>query len=89
MMNAELSAVGDARIVIPSVYRNEYISGSRRMSTSNGDLAGFLTIMEHAWRWTAAMPWVNRAATEGQLDATNALFDSTDAENSNLRLLLP
>ncbi len=89
MMNAELSAVGDARIVIPNVYRNEYISSLRRVSTSNGDLAGFLRVMEHAWRWTAAMPWINRAATEGQLDATNALFDSTDAANSNLRLLLP
>ena len=35
------------------------------------------------------MPWTDRAATEGQLDATNALLDSTDAQNSNLRLTLP
>jgi hypothetical protein len=89
MMNAELSAVGDARIVIPSVYRNEYISGLRRVSTSTGDIAGFLAVMVHAWRWTSAMPWTDRAATEGQLGATNALFDSTDAQNSNVRLTLP
>lgn len=89
MMNAELSAVGDARIVIPSVYRNEYISALRRVSTSNGNIDAYLAVMMHAWRWTAAMPWTDRAATEGQLDATNALLDSTDAQNSNVRLTLP
>ena len=89
MMNAELSAVGDARIVIPSVYRNEYISALRRVSTSDGDIDAYVAVMVHAWRWTAAMPWTDRAATEGQLDATNALLDSTDAQNNNVRLTLP
>ncbi|MCP5066446.1 MAG: cell filamentation protein Fic [bacterium] len=89
MMNAELSAVGDARIVIPSVYRNEYISALRRVSTSNGNIDAYLAVMTHAWRWTAAMPWTDRAATEGQLDATNALMGSTDAQNTNVRLTLP
>ena len=46
MMNAELSAVDAARIIIPSVYRNEYIAclrrhfdigGSRRFSAGEGD----------------------------------------------------
>ncbi len=89
MMNAELSAASAARIVIPSVYRNEYIAALRRVSTSDGDIGGLLTVMAHAWRWTAAMPWTDRAATEGQLDATNALLDSTDAQNTNRRLTLP
>lgn len=89
MMNAELSAIGDARIVIPTVFRNEYISGLRRVSISTGDIAGFVAVMVKAWRWTSAMPWTDRAATEGQLDATNALLDSTYAQNSNLRLTLP
>jgi hypothetical protein len=89
MMNAELSAVDAARIVIPSVYRNEYVSGLRRVSTTGGDATGFMVIMAHAWRWTAAMPWADRAATEGQLEATSALLDSTDAQNAQLRLELP
>jgi len=89
MMNAELSAVGDARVVIPSVYRNEYVSALRRVSTSNGDISAYIAVMAHAWRWTAAMSWTDHAATEGQLDATNALLDSTDAQNSNVRLTLP
>ncbi len=88
MMNAELSAIQAARIVIPSVYRNEYISGLRRVST-NDDLGAFIPIMTYAWRWTSSMPWADPTATEGQLAATNALLDSTDAQTSGKRLELP
>ena len=35
------------------------------------------------------MPWNDPAATEGQLIATNALLDSTDAEVRGTRLELP
>ncbi len=89
MMNAELSAVGAARIVIPSVYRNEYLSGLRRISINDGDPTAFVRVMAHAWRWTAAMPWNDTAATEGHLIATNALLDSTDAEIAGKQLELP
>ena len=89
MMNAELSAIGAARIVIPSVYRNEYLAGLRRTSVTDGDLTAYVRVMTHAWRWTAAMPWNDPVATEGQLIATNALLDSTDAEIARKRLELP
>ncbi len=89
MMNAELSAVGAARIVIPSVYRDEYVSGLRRASLSDGDLSVLVRVMAHAWRWTAAMPWTDRAAVEGRLEATNALLDPITAQQSGLRLELP
>ncbi len=89
MMNAELSATAAARIVIPSVYRNEYLAGLRRTSTTDGDLAAYVRVMTHAWRWSAAMPWNDTAATEGQLLATNALLDSTDAEVRGIRLEIP
>ena len=89
MMNAELSATAAARIVIPSVYRNEYLGGLRRTSTADGDITAYVRVMTHAWRWSAAMPWNDPAATEGQLIATNALLDSTDAEVRGVRLELP
>jgi len=89
MMNAELSAVGEARIVVPNVFRNEYVSALRRVSTTGGDVEGFVTVMAHAWRWAAAMPWADRAATRGQLEATHALLDSTDAQTSGARLTVP
>lgn len=89
MMNAELSHVGQARIVIPNVYRNEYISGLRAASVDGGGIEALFRILEFAWRWTAAMPWSDRAATEGKLHATNALKDSTEAEQNRFRLELP
>ena len=89
MMNAELSSVGQARIVIPNVYRDEFLSGLRRASAEGGDIRALARVLAHAWRWTAAMPWSERAATEGQLHATNALVDSIDAQSSGVRLELP
>ncbi len=35
------------------------------------------------------MPWSDRAAAEGQLHATNALVDSTEAHQTARRLDLP
>ena len=89
MMNAELSAADASRIVIPSVYRDEYISGLRRASLYHGDLRALVRVMAHAWRWTAAMPWADRAAVEGQLEATHALQDPVTAREAGLRLELP
>lgn len=90
MMNAELSDVDAARIVIPSVYRNEYVSGLRRISITEGaDVSALVRVMSFAWRWTAAMPWGDRAATEGQLEATNALHDPDHAQLGGIRLELP
>ena len=89
MMNAELSAAGASRIVVPSVYRDEYLAGLRRASLGDGDLDGLVRVMAHAWRWTAAMPWSDRAAIEGQLEATNALQDPITAREAGLRLELP
>ena len=89
MMNAELSAAESSRIVVPSVYRNEYVSGLRRASLGDGDIGALVRVLAHAWRWTAAMPWTDRAATEGQLEATNALVDPIDAQEAGLRLELP
>ena len=89
MMNAELSAADASRIVIPSVYRDEYAAGLRRASLNDGDLEGLIRVMAHAWRWTAAMPWPDRAAVEGQLEATNALQDPITARETGLHLQLP
>ncbi len=87
-MCAELSAVDQARILIPIVFRNEYQTALRALSRDRRcDL--YVETLAHAWRWTAGMPWHDRAAVEGRLRATNALTDSTDAERSGVRLELP
>ncbi|HUP69966.1 MAG TPA: Fic family protein [Acidimicrobiales bacterium] len=87
-MCAELTAGGQARIVVPIVFRNEYQTALRNLSRE-GRCDLYVRTLAHAWRWTAGMPWQDRAAVDGYLVATNALTDSTDAERSILRLELP
>ena len=90
MMNAELSAANLARIVVPSIFRQEYLGGIRRVSNTDGeDVTRLIRVMSFAWRWTAAMPWEHRAATEGQMEATNALLDPDHAPLDGVRLELP
>ena len=87
-MCAELTAVDQARIVIPIVFRNEYQTALRNLSRE-GRCDLYVRTLAYAWRWTVAMPWQDRAAVDGQLIATNALTDSTDAEREGVRLELP
>ncbi len=87
-MCAELTAVEQARIVVPIVFRNEYQTALRSLSR-DGRFDLYVRTLAHAWRWTAAMPWQDRAAVDGYLVATNALVDSTDAERTGVRLELP
>lgn len=87
-MCAELTAVGQARLVIPIVFRNEYLTALRSLSReARCDV--YIRTLAYAWRWTAAMPWHDRATVEGSLVATNALLDSTDAERRRVRLEIP
>jgi len=87
-MGAELTAVGQSRILVPIVFRNEYQTALRGLSREGRfDLSA--RTLAHAWRWTAGMPWYDRGAVDGYLAATNALIDSTDAERSGQRLDLP
>jgi len=87
-MCAELSAVQESRILVPIVFRNEYLT-ALRVASREGDFDVLIRTLAYAWRWTAAMPWHDRSATLGRLTSTNALLDSTDAEQSGVRLELP
>ncbi|MDQ3681136.1 MAG: Fic family protein [Actinomycetota bacterium] len=88
VMCAELTAVDQARLVIPIVFRNEYQTALRNLSRE-GRCDLYVRTLAYAWRWTAAMPWQDRAAVDGYLVATHALVDSTDAERTGVRLELP
>lgn len=86
--NAELSAVGECRTLIPIVWRNEYMKALREVSR-HGKFDLYIRTIAHAWRWTALIPWNDRPALDAALQMTNALLDSTDAENDGVQLTLP
>ncbi len=88
MMNAELESAGEVRIVVPTVYRNNYLSALRG-ATHNSNFAGLAAMLSFAWRWTARVNFGDREHAEIDLSKTNALRDSNEAEQAGVRLELP
>jgi Fic family protein len=88
MMNAELAAAHEGRIIIPTVYRSEYLS-ALKAATHNAVFAPIAAVLAFAQRYTAQVNFETRATAERDLARTNALVDPQSAEDSNIRLLLP
>ncbi len=88
MMNAELSAEGEERIVIPTVYRNNYLAALRALS-QNGLTDPLVRTLDYAQRWTAAVTWTKVEDTRRILDSCHAFIDPAEAESRGLRLRMP
>ena len=88
MMNAELIAAGEERIVIPTVYRGNYLAALRAL-THNGIAEPLVRMLDFAQRWTAAVDWRSVAETAHELDACNAFLESELAEQDGRRLRMP
>ena len=71
MMTAELVAGNQERIVIPTVYRDNYIAGQRTLTAGHGARA-MLGMLDFAWAWTAAVPWRGFETTMTTLRACHA-----------------
>jgi len=87
--NAELSAAGEVRIVIPTVYRNNYLAGLNAFSNGTGGGTPLIAVLEFAQRWTAAIDWEDYAACSELLERCNAFLDPVRAESSGQRLRMP
>lgn len=88
MMNAELVAAGEVRLVIPTVYRNNYLAALRG-ATHNGAFDALYAVLAFARRYTAQVDFTSRATAERDLERTNALLDPNLADADGIRLLLP
>lgn len=88
MMNAELVAGGAVRIIIPTVFRGEYVS-SLKAATNLGSFDALVAVLAFAQRWTAQVDNTSRATAERDLRRTNALVEPQVSEENNIRLLLP
>ena len=88
MMNAELVAAGEERIVIPTVYRTNYLAGLKALSRG-GRPEPLIRVLDYAQRWTTTVSWRSVEETQHELDACNAFLDSTAAEEEGRRLRMP
>jgi hypothetical protein len=88
MMNAELAAAGEVRIVIPTIYRANYIAALRGASQT-GHYAALYAALAFARRYSAQVDFSTRESAEADLTRTNALRESAEAEAAGIRLVLP
>ncbi len=84
VMNAELSVVGECRIIIPTLFREEYLD-CLRVLTRQGEASPFLRAMQFIHRWTAAFSYESLDQTIAGLRASNA-FEKSRVQ---YKLLMP
>lgn len=88
LMNAALSAAGEQRIVIPIVYRDDYLQGLRALSR-NGNPQPLIRVLDFAQAYAAAIEWSDLETAERMLERTNAFLTPDVAEERGVRLALP
>lgn len=88
MMNAELAIAGEVRVLIPIVYRRNYLA-ALKAATHSGHFAALASTLAFARRYTAQVDFTSRQTAEADLVRTNALRDANEAEQAGIRLLLP
>lgn len=57
MMNAELVSAGQVRVVIPSVYRGNYLAALSGMSNQAGAGESLISVLDFTRQWVAAIDW--------------------------------
>lgn len=88
MMNAELVSAGEERIVIPTVYRNNYLATLRALSQGHRS-EPLIRVLDYAQRWTAAVPWSELEETRRVLEGCNAFVEPQYADETGVRLRMP
>lgn len=78
MMNGELLAGGQERLIVPSVFRNEYLAGLRRLS-NHGEPSAFIRVMDTAHEATYRLPFDDFERTRQRLQQMHA-FDEPSEE---------
>jgi hypothetical protein len=75
MMNSELSASGEARIIVPTLYREQYLDCLREL-TRAGRTEPYLDAMEKIQRWTASFDYEDLDGVIDLMRLCNALEKS-------------
>ena len=88
MMNAELVSGGEQRIIIPTIYRANYLAALKAISNRTS-AEPLIRTLDFAQRFTRAIDWRNFAQSEAELREANTFMDSTEADERGIRLRLP
>jgi Fic/DOC family protein len=88
MMNADLAAAQQVRVLIPIVYRSNYLQALRALST-NAWPEPIIRTLVFAQHYVAAIPWNNFDAARAALRRTNAFVRPEEGDEKGIRLRIP
>jgi fido (protein-threonine AMPylation protein) len=88
MMNAELVAAQQVRVLIPIVYCSNYISALRALS-ANAWPEPIIKTLAFAQRYVAAIPWSDMKRARSVLARTNAFVRPELGDEEGVRLRVP
>jgi hypothetical protein len=88
MMNAELIAAQESRIIVPTIFRNNYLEALKALS-QNRTTGALVRTLDFAQRYTAAVDFADLDVARHILDRTNAFMDPNEADTAGTRLVLP
>ncbi len=77
MMNSELEAGGQSHIIIPTVYREDYLGALRVLSRQSRTLP-YIQMLDYAQKFNAAVDYHDLSAALATLRACNAFDDTGD-----------
>lgn len=87
MMNAELEYAGEIRILIPIVYRNNYLSSLKALSL-NKRAEPLIRVLDFAQNYTSRIDFTTFKKAQRDLIETNAFVDPNIADHEGKKLVL-
>lgn len=79
MMNAELESAQELRIIVPTVFREDYLLALRRLSRE-GDPAPYVRMLERAQQFTSSIDFADYQKSVVQLTQANAFLEPSEGK---------
>lgn len=91
LANAELTAANQQRLIIPTVLRDDYLRALRalRALSRGAHATPLIRVLERTQAWAHEVDWSSIEAARRDLEATNALMTSAEADELGVILRLP
>lgn len=88
MMNAELVSAEEQKVIIPIVYRNNYLAALKTLTNDRHSIL-LIRTLDFGQKFTQSIDWSDYNRAREQLDACNAFLDPNEADRQGIRLRLP
>jgi len=85
LANAELTAAGQQRLMIPIVFPDDYLQALRAMSRLEAPTA-LIRVLSRAQEWAGSIDWSSATSARTDLERTHALLTPAEAEEQGVIL---